>query len=135
MCELNTTVFLLDLIWFVWFGWFMVFNATFNNISVISWQSILLVEETGVSRENHQPAASHWQTLYHVMVYRAQFAWAGFKLTTLVVTDPDCISSYRANYHTITTTTAPILRELNSIPDWFNMYLLYNSLVFPHDIT
>ena len=28
------------------FGWFMVFNTTFNNISVISWQSVLLVEET-----------------------------------------------------------------------------------------
>jgi hypothetical protein len=26
----------------------MVFNATFNNISVISWQSVLLVEETRV---------------------------------------------------------------------------------------
>jgi hypothetical protein len=26
----------------------MVFNATFNNISAISWQSVLLVEETGV---------------------------------------------------------------------------------------
>jgi hypothetical protein len=39
--------------------WFMVFNATFNNISVISWQSVLLVEETG---ENHRPAASHCQT-------------------------------------------------------------------------
>jgi hypothetical protein len=25
----------------------MVFNATFNNISVISWRSVLLVEETG----------------------------------------------------------------------------------------
>jgi hypothetical protein len=36
-----------------------VFNATFNNISVISWQSVLLVEENGVPRENHQPAASH----------------------------------------------------------------------------
>jgi len=24
----------------------MVFNTTFNNISVISWQSVLLVEET-----------------------------------------------------------------------------------------
>ena len=29
----------------------MVFNATFNNISVLSWQSVLLVEETGVPRE------------------------------------------------------------------------------------
>ena len=37
-------------------GWFMVLNATFNNISVISWQSVLLVEETG---DNHRPVASH----------------------------------------------------------------------------
>jgi repressor of nif and glnA expression len=31
----------------------MVFNATFNNISVISWLSVLLVEETEVPRVNH----------------------------------------------------------------------------------
>jgi hypothetical protein len=37
----------------------MVFNATFNNISVILWRSALLVEETKVPVENHQPAASH----------------------------------------------------------------------------
>ena len=36
----------------------MVFNATFN-ISVLPWQSVLLVEETGVPVENYQPAASH----------------------------------------------------------------------------
>jgi hypothetical protein len=29
-------------------GWGMMFDATFNNISVISWRSVLLVEETGV---------------------------------------------------------------------------------------
>jgi hypothetical protein len=39
--------------------WFMVFNATFNNISVILWQSVLLGEETLVPGENHRPAASH----------------------------------------------------------------------------
>ena len=33
--------------------WFMVFNATFNNILVISWLSVLLVEETGVTRNSH----------------------------------------------------------------------------------
>jgi hypothetical protein len=37
----------------------MVFNATFNNTSVIWWQSVLLVEETGVPVENHRPVASH----------------------------------------------------------------------------
>jgi hypothetical protein len=39
--------------------WFMVFNATFNTISVISWHSVLLVEEIGVPGENHRPVASH----------------------------------------------------------------------------
>jgi hypothetical protein len=37
----------------------MVFIATFNDISVVSWRLVLLVEETGVPRENHRPAASH----------------------------------------------------------------------------
>jgi hypothetical protein len=31
----------------------MVFNATFNNISAILWQSVLLVEENGVPGEKH----------------------------------------------------------------------------------
>jgi hypothetical protein len=31
----------------------MVFNTTFNNISVKSWRSVLLVEETVVPRYNH----------------------------------------------------------------------------------
>jgi hypothetical protein len=29
----------------------MVFNATFNNILVISWRSVLLMEKTGVHGE------------------------------------------------------------------------------------
>jgi len=37
----------------------MVFNVTFNNISVISWRSVLLVEETEVPGENHRPVPSH----------------------------------------------------------------------------
>jgi hypothetical protein len=48
----------LHLIGLLWFG-FMVLNATFNNISVISWLSVLLVEETGVPGENHRPVAGH----------------------------------------------------------------------------
>ena len=46
-----------------WFGWFMVFNATFNNISVISRRLVLLVQETRVPKGNHRPVASHRQTL------------------------------------------------------------------------
>jgi hypothetical protein len=54
----------------------LVFNATFNNISVISWQSALLVEET---IENHWPA----DKLDHILLYRVHRTWAGFELTTL----------------------------------------------------
>ena len=44
----------------IWIGvMIMEFNATFNNISVIPWQSVLLVEETGMSGENHRPVANH----------------------------------------------------------------------------
>jgi hypothetical protein len=46
----------------------MVFNATFTNFSVILWRSGLLVEETGVSGENHRPVASHWQALSQTVV-------------------------------------------------------------------
>jgi len=48
----------------------MVFNATLNTISVISWRLaiVLLVYETGVPGENHRPAASHGKTLSHNVV-------------------------------------------------------------------
>jgi hypothetical protein len=74
----------------------MVFNTTFNNISVTSWGSVLLVEETG---ESHRHAASHWQTLSHIVVS----SWAGFEFATLAVIITDCIDSCKSNYHTITT--------------------------------
>jgi hypothetical protein len=37
----------------------MVLNASFNNISAISWWSVLLVQETGVPGGNHSSVASH----------------------------------------------------------------------------
>ena len=59
--------------WFVGlFVCLMVFNVTFNNISsVISWWSVLLVEETGRPGKNHRPVASHWQTLSYNVVHLA----------------------------------------------------------------
>ena len=47
----------------------MVFNATFINISPISWRLVLLVDETGVPGQNHRPAASHLQTSSHNVVF------------------------------------------------------------------
>jgi hypothetical protein len=43
----------------------VMINTTLNNISAISWLSVLLVEETGGPGENHRPVASHRQTLSH----------------------------------------------------------------------
>jgi len=39
----------------------MVFNATFNNISVISWLSVLLVEKTDMPQVTDK--------LYQIMLY------------------------------------------------------------------
>jgi hypothetical protein len=76
------------------------FNAHVNNISVISWRSVLLVEET----TDLLPVADK---LFHIILHRVHLAWAGFELTTLVVIGTDCIGSYKSNYHKIMYTTAP----------------------------
>ena len=49
-----------------WFG-FMVLNATFNNISVISWRSVLLAEGNQITGEKHP----HRQMLPHNVVHLA----------------------------------------------------------------
>jgi hypothetical protein len=56
----------------------MVFNATFNNISAISWGSVILVEETGVPGENPGPVVSHWQTLSHNYISGVFILWSLF---------------------------------------------------------
>jgi hypothetical protein len=94
----------------------MVFSATFNIISVISWRSALLVKEIGIPGENHRPTASHWQTLSHNVVIEYTSLIAGFEHTTLVI-GTDCIGSCKSNHHTNTTTTTPVPYIIVSIPE------------------
>ena len=81
----------------------VVFNATFNNIAVIPWRSVLLVEETGVLVENHH-LPQVIDKLYHIEYISP---WAGFELTFLVAIGTGCTGSSRSNYSTITIMTAP----------------------------
>ena len=125
----------------------MVLNATFNNISVISWWSVLLVEETRGHGENNdlsqvtdklyyiilytslwsrfelttsvaeqtgipweEKTADLWQVTdkhYQVMSYWLHFAMSGIR-THNISGDTDCTSSFKSNYHTITTTMTPL---------------------------
>ena len=64
----------------------MVFNATFDTVSVILWWSVLLLEKTGVPGENHRPVASHWQTSSHNVVSSTPRVkkWIWYKLQDIL---------------------------------------------------
>jgi hypothetical protein len=83
-----------------------VLNATFNNISAISWRSVLWVDDTE-DPEKTTDLSQVTDKLYQIMLCTS--AWAGVEPTTSVVIGTDCIGNCKYNYHTITATTAPFL--------------------------
>ena len=95
-----------------YFWWFMVivmvFNATFNNISVILCHQFywILVEETGIPKKttNLSPVTDK---LYHIIWSWVHLSMKVVRTHNLVVIGIDCTGSSKSNYHMITTKTAP----------------------------
>jgi hypothetical protein len=83
----------------------MLFNTTFNNISVIScgqfywWRKLEYPEKI-----TDLPGVT--DKLCYIYCFEYTSPCTGFELTTLVVIDTDCTASCKSSYHTITTTTS-----------------------------
>ena len=58
---------------------FVLFNATFNNILVISWWSVLLVEETRKSGGKTTDLPQTTDKLHYIMLYRVHLAMIGIR--------------------------------------------------------
>jgi hypothetical protein len=81
-------------------------------VGFISLRSGLLLEETGVTGENHRSVGSHWQSFSHnVILSKPRLNGIRIHNVSAVVIGTDCICNYKSNYHAITTTTDPTNRE------------------------
>ena len=104
----------------------MVFNTTSSNISVISWWSALLVEETGVHGENRSLATSHWQTLSHshdCVKYSIKFASLNRKkifLNAIRASLSKCFWNRLRKYY---------LSKMQLIPMWLYHYCVLGSML------
>jgi hypothetical protein len=94
----------------------MVFIATFNNISVISWPVSFI---DGGLWEKTTDLSQVTDKLYHIMFYTSP--WSRFELTTSVVIGTDCIGICKSNYHVITTNDSPFLHF------WQKTWQKYNN--------
>jgi hypothetical protein len=94
------------------------------NISIISWRSVFVMEETGVSGEIYWSITSHWQTLLHNVASSIPRHERGSNsITTLVVIDTDCIGSCKS----IGTWKCALYIQVNIV--WVTHFWYWNSSI------
>ena len=105
----------------------IVFNVSFNNISVISWRSILFVEET--------TDLSHFtDKLYHIMLYQVHLAWMGTELTFMVI-GTYCIGGFKSNYSQTSVPWTRMARADLKVPSTFLIFLSKKKTFRPNTDT
>ena len=105
----------------------MVFSATFNNISVLSWRSVLLVEETGVPGENHRHVAVT-DKVYHIMFYQIHLTMLAFHECPLY--QGDRTSLFNCFNNIVPISIEYILFGCSEIGEEFNTLLFKSVLIF-----
>ena len=107
-----------------------MFNTTFSNISGISWQPVLVVEEAKVLRESNRPCASNWSTLSLVAASRVH---PFLQFTKLGANPRHIVWAVRSNVLWPNSLSHPGPLHVNNNRDYFQVLKPQIQILLPID--